>query len=124
METKRLSFLDRFLTLWIFLAMFVGVGIGWAFTGVKDVVNALQIEGILVELPDWVFPVVCDLDAGVIRYDNYSGAWGDLAYLDRFVQTYCIEKATLEARKKGYSVIEQELADGSVKLIVNVGGVL
>lgn len=42
-NAKRLSFLDRFLTVWIFLTMFVGVGIGWAFTGVKDVVNALQV---------------------------------------------------------------------------------
>ncbi len=41
--SERLSFLDRFLTVWIFLAMFVGVFIGYAIPGVKDVVQALQV---------------------------------------------------------------------------------
>ncbi|PNU20989.1 arsenical-resistance protein [Geothermobacter hydrogeniphilus] len=41
--TKKLSFLDRYLTLWIFLAMFVGVGTGWLFPGVKDLVNAFSV---------------------------------------------------------------------------------
>ncbi|TVM19315.1 arsenical-resistance protein [Oceanidesulfovibrio indonesiensis] len=40
---KKLSFLDRFLTLWIFLAMFVGVGIGYLAPGVQDVINAFQV---------------------------------------------------------------------------------
>ena len=41
--TKRLSFLDRYLTLWIFLSMFIGVGVGWWAPGVKVVVNAFTV---------------------------------------------------------------------------------
>ena len=40
---KRLSFLDRFLTLWIFLAMFVGVSWGYLFPGVREVINYFQV---------------------------------------------------------------------------------
>lgn len=38
-----LSFLDRFLTLWIFLAMGLGVGSGYFFPSVSDFITQLQI---------------------------------------------------------------------------------
>jgi ACR3 family arsenite transporter len=41
--TKQLSVLDRFLTLWIFLAMFVGVMWGYLFPGIRDVINFFQV---------------------------------------------------------------------------------
>lgn len=41
--SKRLSFLDRYLTLWIFLAMAVGVFGGWLYPGVKNVINYFQV---------------------------------------------------------------------------------
>jgi ACR3 family arsenite transporter len=40
---RRLSFLDRYLTLWIFLAMLIGVVVGWAWPGVKNIINSFQI---------------------------------------------------------------------------------
>jgi len=39
----RLSRLDRYLTLWIFLAMIVGVGSGWLWPGIAAVWNRLSV---------------------------------------------------------------------------------
>lgn len=41
---KKLSFLDRYLTLWIFLAMAVGVGLGAFFPGMSKILNTMSWE--------------------------------------------------------------------------------
>ncbi|MFD2617959.1 ACR3 family arsenite efflux transporter [Terrilactibacillus laevilacticus] len=40
---KRLSFLDRFLTLWIFLAMAIGIGLGLIFPNIDEELNKVQV---------------------------------------------------------------------------------
>ena len=40
---RRLSFLDRYLTLWIFLAMLVGVGAGYALPQLVRVITGFQV---------------------------------------------------------------------------------
>jgi len=81
-----------------------------------------QAVGWAVQLPDWRYPVVCDTASGQLKYDNYAGRWGDQSKLDRFVQAYTVEKARLEARKQGHSVTETPLADGSIRLNIQVAG--
>ncbi|PSL28942.1 ACR3 family arsenite efflux transporter [Chitinophaga ginsengisoli] len=41
-ERKKLSFLDRYLTLWIFLAMALGVGMGYFMPGVPAYINQMS----------------------------------------------------------------------------------
>jgi hypothetical protein len=82
-----------------------------------------QATGLLVKLPGWLYPVVCDTATGAVRFDNYDGRWGDPKQVDRLLQAYAVERALIEARKRGHHVVEQSLADGSIKLTIEVGGV-
>ena len=77
--------------------------------------------GLGIELPNWKYPVVADTGTGQLRFDNYQGRWGSQEFLDQFLQAYATERVKIEARKKGHSVVEQRLDNGSIKLTVQVG---
>ena len=81
-----------------------------------------EVDGLAVTLRDWRFPVVCRPAAGELRYDNFQGRWGEQVRLDELLQAYAIEKATLEARRQGRTVVERALADGAVQLTITIGG--
>ncbi len=79
-------------------------------------------QGLAVQLPGWTYPAVCNLKTGKIEFDDYGGRWGNQQELDRFLQAYAIEKAKIEARRKGYSAIEQILPNGAILVSIQVGG--
>jgi hypothetical protein len=81
-----------------------------------------EVSGLAVQLPDWQYPIIADLATGQLRYDNFEGRWGDSRQLARFLQAYACERAKAEARRRGHSVTETALVDGSIKLTIQVAG--
>lgn len=77
-------------------------------------------DGLAVKLPGWHFAAVFNVETGEAHYDNYNGSWGKQEELDKFLQAYAVEKAIYEAQKGGYSVYEETLPDGSIKLNITV----
>ena len=41
--TRKLSFLDRYLTVWIFAAMALGIGLGYLVPGTEALINSFQV---------------------------------------------------------------------------------
>jgi hypothetical protein len=98
------------------------LGLAQAVHGTAQLFAGQQATGLLVQLPGWRYPVVIDTAAGAVQFDNFNGHWGKQAELDRFIQAYAVCRAQIEARKRGHSVTEQQLADGSIKLTIQVAG--
>ena len=78
--------------------------------------------GLCVQLPGWSYPVVANLATGQLQFDNYQGHWGEQKHLNSFLQAYAVEKARIEAWKKGHAVSETRLQDGSIRVTIRVGG--
>jgi hypothetical protein len=75
-----------------------------------------EATGLLVRLPEWQYPVVIDTLTGTVRFDNFEGHWGNRVELDKFVQRYAVEKARIEATKRGYAFNERVIEDGNIKV--------
>ena len=80
-----------------------------------------EVNGWIVQLPGWQYPIVIETQIGQLKYDNYDGEWGNQEELDHFMQMYAVEKAKIEAHKKGMIVSEQALQDGSIRLQITEG---
>jgi arsenite transporter len=78
--TEQLSALDRYLPVWIFAAMALGVGIGWAIPGIGEGLDALQIDNvslpIAIGLLWMMYPVLAR-----VQYENIPAAAGNFKLL-------------------------------------------
>ena len=79
-----------------------------------------KATGLLLQLPGWKYVAVIDTASGTVKFDNYGGRWGNQCHLDKFVQMYAVEKAKIEGRKRGHTVSETALQDGSILVRVQV----
>ncbi len=54
MARKKMGFLDKFLTLWIFLAMFIGVAIGYYMPQSAGIIDSYSVGTTNIPIASWI----------------------------------------------------------------------
>jgi hypothetical protein len=98
------------------------LGLAEPTRGTATLYAGQTVEGLLVQLPGWKYPIAINTQSGEIKADNFAGEWGEQTRLDRFLQSYAVEKCRIEARHQGRVITEHQMQDGSIRLQISDGG--
>lgn len=76
--------------------------------------------GVGVSLKGWNYPVVFDVEAGEVSYDNYGGSWGKQDELDHLIQEYTLQATENAAIREDPTchIHREALEDGEQRLIL------
>src|SRR3972149_7573705 len=84
--------------------------------GTHRLYGSNRVKGKKIDLPGWKYPIVLKED-GSLSYDRYQSK-PDAARIEELKAEYGLEKAKIEARRRGYSIQESVDETGNKELTI------